>query len=68
MWLIDWLASRVSSPSPPRPYSQIKAEIERREAPNIARATRTEESLLSLLAEAGLDDLRHRLEQRRDDH
>lgn len=65
MWLLDWLAARSDGPAP-RPYDEIRADLEAREAPNLARARRTEESLLSLVADAGLDDLRRRLEGLRD--
>lgn len=65
MRLLEWLSARSQGDQMPRAYEQIKADLERKEAPNLARANKVEQSLLALTAEAGLDDLRHRLETRR---
>lgn len=65
MWLLDWL-SRSDPAHPPRSYDEIRAAVAEREAPNLQRLNRTEESLLSLTAEAGLEDLRRRIETLRD--
>lgn len=65
MWLLDWLSR---SPAPePRSYEEIKADIDERERPHIQRLNRTEQSLLALTAESGLEDLRRRIETLRDD-
>lgn len=61
MWLLDWLTRDVP-PASPRTYAEIRSDLERREAAHIRRLTRVEESLLALTAEAGLEDLRRRLE------
>jgi hypothetical protein len=63
MWLLEWL-SRSSAPAP-RSYDAIRADLEAREAPALQRLTHVEESLLSLTAEAGLEDLRRRMESMR---
>lgn len=61
MWLLDWLSR---SPAPePRSYDEIKADVERRERRHLQRLNKTEQSLLSLTSEAGLEDLRHRLRE-----
>lgn len=65
MWLLEWL-SRQPMPLP-RSHDEIRRELERREAHPIRRLNAVEESLLSLTAEAGLEDLRRRLERVRDD-
>lgn len=61
MRLLDWLA-RAPAPEP-RSYDEIKADVEKRERRHIQRLNRTEESLLAHTAEAGLEDLRHRLRE-----
>lgn len=61
MWLLD-LLMRVPAPAP-RSYEEIRADLEDREAPHVHRLNRVEESLLVLTAEAGLEDLKRRIEE-----
>lgn len=65
MWLFEWLA-RGQTPAP-RSYDEIRADLEAKEAHPLQRLNRTEESLLSLTAETGLEDLRRKMEQIRGD-
>lgn len=66
MGVLDWISPSVP-PVPPRSHDEIRAAVERRDEDPLRRLNRTEESLLRLTAEVGLDDLRRRLEQIRDE-
>lgn len=61
MWLLDRFGSSAPPP-PPRSVDEIRAAVDDRDAVHVQRLTRAEESLLATAAEAGLDDLRRRLE------
>lgn len=61
MWLLDRIGGHGDPPEP-RSYEQILAEVAQRDAVHIQRLNRVEESLLTLTAEAGLEDLRRRME------
>lgn len=63
MRLLDWLGARDANTPAPRSYEEIRETVEHRDAEHIERLNRVEASLLSLTAEAGLDDLRRRAEQ-----
>jgi hypothetical protein len=67
MRFLEWLTgSTAYTDEPrPRPFEEIRAEVERRESPHLDRLSRVEESLLSLTAEAGLEDLRRQMENLR---
>lgn len=62
MRLLDWIGGSVPPPPEPRTYDEIRATVEQRDAAPLRRLNRTEESLLALTAEVGLDDLKRRLE------
>lgn len=63
MHLLDWISA---PPAPgPRTFDEIRATVDQRDAAAVRRLNRTEESLLALTAEVGLDDLKRRLEQNR---
>ena len=59
-WLMRLLVPPSSSP--PRSYDEIKRAVDAREAEHLQRLNAVEESLLALTAEAGLEDLRRRIE------
>jgi hypothetical protein len=63
MWLLEWIGGSRGEPPEPRTYEEIRADVERRESEHIARLNQVEASLLTLTAEAGLEDLRRRMEQ-----
>lgn len=67
MWILDWIGSGGSELPEPRSFEEIRADIERRDAVHLQRLNRVEESLFALTAEAGLEDLRRRMEERRGD-
>jgi hypothetical protein len=62
MWLLGRLGAGGDGAPPPRSYAEIRASVDDRDAEHVRRLNRVEESLLALTAEAGLDDLRRRLE------
>jgi len=66
MWLLDLWRGHRTLPRP-RTFEQIHRDIERGpDGVHVRRLNRVEESLLSLTAEAGLEDLQRRLERHRD--
>lgn len=67
MWLLEWLGGSRGRAPRPRSYEEIREQLDReRDAEHVERLNKVEESLLSLTAEAGLEDLRRRLESIRD--
>lgn len=67
MWLLDLWRGYRDVPRP-RSFEQIRRDIERGpDGVHLRRLNRVEESLFELTAEAGLEDLKRRLERHRDD-
>lgn len=63
MWLLSWVGGSRGDLPEPRSYEEIREDVEQRDAVNLQRLSHVEESLLTLTAEVGLEDLRRRMEQ-----
>lgn len=67
MRLLIWIGGSHHDPVEPRSLDEIHADLETLDAVHLQRLTRIEESLFTLTAEVGLEDLRRRMEARRRD-